>query len=224
MNSKMLLVNILVILLILAGGGAAAYYYNESVNYVKTDNARIDGQQVTIAALAAGKLVEWTGQVGKAYNTGEKVGSIQPGATGAAPGGGGTATPAKVDIDFPMTATIVQQSVVPNGYVSPGAVLARAYDLNRLWITANIDEASINSVKPGQSVDVYVDAFPGTTLTGRIDKIGLTTAGTFSLLPSSNTNANYTKVRQVIPVTILIDGYKGLALAPGMSATVRVHI
>lgn len=218
MNSKMLLVNILVILVILAGGGAAAYYYNESVNYVKTDNARIDGQQVTIAALTAGKLVEWTGQVGKSYNGGEKVGSIQPGATAAA------AAPAKVDIDVPITATIVQQSVVSNGYVSPGTVLARAYDLGSLWVTANIDEASINNVKSGQAVDVYVDAFPGTTLTGRVDKIGLTTAGTFSLLPTSNTNANYTKVRQVIPVTILMDGYKGLAIAPGMSATVRVHI
>ncbi|UUZ90947.1 efflux RND transporter periplasmic adaptor subunit [Paenibacillus sp. P25] len=213
--------NILIILIILGGGGAATYYYNQSVNYVKTDNAHVDGRLVTISATAAGRLTDWTGQVGKAYASGDRVGSI---ATAAAAGGAAGTAAGRVDIDFPVGATIVQQNVVPNGYVSPGAVLARAYDLNNLWITANIDENVINNVKSGQAVDVYVDAYPGTVLSGHVDKLGLTTAGTFSLLPASNTTANYTKVSQVIPVTILLDGYKGLTLAPGMSTTVRIHI
>jgi multidrug resistance efflux pump len=212
--SRVVIINILVLLIVLGGGGAALYYYNQSVNYVSTNNARVDGLPVTIAATTNGQLTDWTGDIGKSFRSGDRVAAIQP-ATAGAP---------RVDITFPVDATIVQQSAVPNSFVSAGTVLARGYDLNRLWVTANIEETRINDMKQGQAVDVYVDAFPGTTLTGHVDKIGLATASTFSLMPSSNTNANYTKVTQVIPVTIALDGYKGLALVPGMNVSVRVHI
>jgi multidrug resistance efflux pump len=208
---RVFIVNILIVLVILAGGGAAAYYYNQSANYVTSDNARVDGQPITISAVAAGKLVDWNGEVGKSYNSGDLVGGVQSAGS-------------RANITFPVSGTIVQQSAVPNSFVGPGTPLARAFDLNHLWITANIDETAINQIKVGQAVDVYIDAFPNTTLTGTVDKIGLATAGTFSMLPSSNTNANYTKVTQVIPITIVIEGYKGLGLVPGMNATVRVHI
>ncbi|MCS7459551.1 efflux RND transporter periplasmic adaptor subunit [Paenibacillus doosanensis] len=211
--SRVILINILVLILILGGAGAAIYYYNRSINYVTTDNAKFDGQPVTVAAIASGQLVEWTGQVGKAYRSGDRLGSIQT-AGGAS----------KVDLTLPIDATIVQQSVVPNSFVSTGSTLARGFDMGHLWVTANIEETKINNVKIGQSVDIYADAFPGTTLTGRVDKIGLATASTFSLLPSSNTNANYTKVTQVIPITITLDGYNGLAIVPGMNVSVRIHI
>jgi multidrug resistance efflux pump len=213
MNSKILLVNIAVILVIIAGLAAGAYYYNQSTNYISTDNARVDGQQIAISATAAGRLTDWYGQLGKSFGAGERVATILP-----------SAQTTKVDVDIPVTGTIVQQSAVPNSFVSPGAVLARAYDLNNLWITANIDERYFTNVKQGQSVDVYIDAFPGTILSGRVDKIGQATAGSFSIMPTSNTTANYTKVAQVLPVTIVLDGYKGVALAPGMSATIRIHI
>ncbi|MEW9698448.1 HlyD family secretion protein [Paenibacillus sp. SI8] len=215
MNSKMVLINVIVILIILAGLGTAAYYYNQSANFISTDNAHIDGQQVTIAATASGKLTDWNGQIGKAFSSGDRIGSVML---------IGQPTASKIDIEAPTSATIVQQSVVPNSFVSAGAILARAYDLNNLWVTANIEEKSYNNIKTGQTVDVYVDAFPGTILSGKVDKIGLATTGTFSLMPSSNTNANYTKVAQVLPVTVVLDGYKGVALAPGMSVKVRIHI
>lgn len=218
--SKVILVNILVLILILGGAAASVYYYNRSINYVTTDNAKIDGQPVTIAATASGQLVEWSGQVGKQYRAGDKVGAIQL----AAAAGGTTGTAAKSELSFPVDGTIVQQSVVPNAFVTAGTSLARAYDMSHLWVTANIDETRINDIKQGQTVDVYVDAFPGTTITGHVDKIGLATAATFSLLPSSNTTANYTKVTQVIPITIALDGYNGLAIVPGMNVSIRIHI
>lgn len=212
--SKVVIINILVLLIIVGGGGAALYYYNQTVNYVSSNNAKVDGLPVPIAATSSGQLTDWSGDIGKSFRSGERVGTIQSAAAGAT----------RVEITSPVDATIVQQSAVPNSFVSAGTVLARGYDLNRLWVTANIDETRINDVKPGQAVDVYVDAFPGTTLTGHIDKIGLATAATFSLLPASNTTANYTKVTQVIPVIVALDGYKGLAIVPGMNVSVRVHI
>jgi multidrug resistance efflux pump len=94
--------------------------------------------------------------------------------------------------------------------------------MNNLVVTANIDETKIQDVKVGDVVDVYVDAFPGTTLNGNVKSIGLATASTFSLLPTSNTNANFTKVTQVIPVTIKLNNIPG-GLVPGMNVSVRIH-
>jgi multidrug resistance efflux pump len=94
--------------------------------------------------------------------------------------------------------------------------------MNNLFVTANIDETKIQDVRVGDTVDVYVDAFPGTNLTGSVQSIGLATASTFSLIPSTNTNANFTKVKQVIPVTIKLTNIPG-GLVPGMNVSVRIH-
>ncbi|AWB46352.1 HlyD family secretion protein [Paenibacillus sp. CAA11] len=211
MSARAILVNILVIVVILVGAGAGIYYYNQSKSYVRTDNAQITGQAINLVAPAAGQLTRWDGDTGKEFAAGGRVGSIT---------GGGTT----VDIKMPTAGTIVQSSAVKNGLVAAGTVLGRAYDFNNLWVTANIEETAINNIEVGQTVDVYVDAYPNTTLTGKVDSIGLATAGTFSLLPTSNSNANYTKVTQVIPVVITLEGYKGLGIIPGMNASIRVHI
>jgi len=209
-SSRLVIINIVVILLIVAGGGAAAYYYNQSINYIITDNAKVDGQAVAIAASESGVLSDWIGNVGQSYASGHTIGTLRTDR--------GT-----VDIKTPASGTIVQQNAVVNSIVGAGTTLARAFDLDNLWVTANIKETKINDVKLNQSVDIYVDAFSGTTLTGKVSQIGLATAGTFSLLPTSNTTGNYTKVTQVIPISIKLDGYRGLTLAPGMSAKIRIH-
>ncbi|UJF31646.1 HlyD family secretion protein [Paenibacillus hexagrammi] len=209
-TARMVLLNV-VLLVVLVGGGALGYYfYNQSINYLSTDNAQVTGEQVPISSSASGKLSDWYGDLGKRYSDGERIGAVLT-PTGS------------VDITAPKGGTVVQQSAVTGALVSAGMPLAYLYDLDHLWVTANVKETDINDVKTGQAVDVYVDAFPGTTLSGRVDKIGLVTAGTFSLMPSSNTNGNYTKVTQVVPVTITLEGNRGLGIVPGMSVTARIH-
>lgn len=109
-----------------------------------------------------------------------------------------------------------------NTITAAGTRLAVSYNLDDLWVTANIEETDIDDVKVGQDVDVTVDAYPNMTLNGKVEQIGLATAGTFSLLPSNNTSGNYTKETQVIPVKISIENYAE-KLVPGMNATVRIH-
>lgn len=216
MNTRRLLFLNIIILIILVGGGFAAYsYYNRSVNYLSTDNAQISGQQVTISATANGKLVDWKGNVGDHFSKDDEIATI---ATMGADG-----KPATLSVTLPTNGTVVQSNAVKDSFVAAGMPLAQVFDLDKLWVTANIEETNIDKLSVGQDVDVYVDAFPNTSLKGKIDKIGLATAGTFSLLPTTNSSANYTKVTQVIPVKITIDNYKGLELVPGMNATVRIH-
>ena len=216
-TGRLILLNI-IILIILVGGGFAAYsYYNNTVNYISTENAQIAGQQVTISAPASGKLTKWDAKVGDHFAKDEQIGSVITAATGA-----GTA-PAEIKITLPSDGTVVQTSAVKDSFVAAGMPLAQMFDLENLWVTANIEETSIDEMAIDQEVDIYVDAFPNTTLKGRVENIGLATSGTFSLLPNTNAAGNYTKVTQVIPVKIAIEDYKGLQLVPGMNVTVRVH-
>ncbi|GMA64658.1 efflux RND transporter periplasmic adaptor subunit [Alicyclobacillus fastidiosus] len=214
MNARrMLIVQIVVILVVLIAGFVGYYYYNQSTTYLKTDDAQVTGQQIVIAAPATGKLTNWDGTVGTQFNAGDNVGTIQ------VPSAKGTTS---VDVPDPQSSTIVQNMAVNNEFVAAGTPLAYAYNLNNLWVTANIKETQINDVKVGQAVDVYIDAYPGTTFSGVVKQIGLATASTFSLLPTASTDANYTKVTQVIPVQIQIQSGTG-RLAPGMNASVRIH-
>ncbi|MEH7106719.1 HlyD family secretion protein [Bacillus sp. JJ1764] len=212
---KLIIINI-IILVILVGGGFAAYsYYNTKTNYISTDNAQIAGQQVTIAAPASGKLMKWEGKVGDSFGKDQQIGSIFSTSTGV--------NGVEVPINLPTDGTIVQSNAVKDSFVAAGTPLAQVYDLKSLWVTANIEETSIDDIAVNQDVDIYVDAFPNTTLKGKVETIGLATSGTFSLLPSSNSTGNYTKVTQVIPVKISIDDDKGLQIVPGMNVTVRIH-
>jgi multidrug resistance efflux pump len=211
----MILINVILLIVLVGGGFTGYYFYNKSVTYLSTDNAMVSGQQVAIASPGTGKVTIWNAKTGDKFNKGGKIGAVQVmGADGK---------PANMNITAPADGTIVQNSGVGNSIVAAGSPLAITYDLSKLWVTANIKETDINDVKVGQDVDVYVDAFPNTNITGKVDTIGLATAGSFSLIPTNNnTSGNYTKETQVIPVKITLDSY-GVNLVPGMNVTVRIH-
>ena len=82
-----------------------------------------------------------------------------------------------------------------------GNPIAYAYNLDKLYITANVDEKDVSSIEKGNDVDVTIDA-QGTTVSGKVEHVGQATANSFSLMPSSNSDGNYTKVSQVVPVKI----------------------
>ena len=201
--------------LVAIGVVAAIWLYNNGRLYLSTEDAYVDGRQIVIGAPASGKVVDWSGLVGSTFSAGSTVGAIQTQM--------GNAT-SDVSIPVPTNATIVDRSAVNNEFVAAGTPLAYAYNMNDLWVTANINETQLHSLKLGDVVDVSVDGYPGMQLEGQVARIGLATANTFSLLPSSSSNANFTKVNQVIPVKINIQGYQGLGLIPGLSVTVRIHL
>lgn len=210
-SRRMLLINIVIIVVIIAAGFIGYYFYNQSTLYLSTDNASVTGQAISVASPAAGQITSWSGTEGQQFTSGQTIGQV-------AVGPGKT-----VSITMPDNGTIVQNAAIKNEFVGAGTPLAEAYNMQNLWVTANIKETQISNVKVGQAVDVYVDAFPGITIKGTVDQIGLATASTFSLLPSTNDNANFTKVTQVVPVKITLQGDEGIGLVPGMSATVRIH-
>ena len=77
----------------------------------------------------------------------------------------------------------------------------------------------------GQSVEISADAFPGQTLTGRIDSFSPATGSEFALIPIENASGNFTKITQRVPVRIVVEqGSDAMALRPGLSVEVRVDL
>jgi membrane fusion protein (multidrug efflux system) len=95
-----------------------------------------------------------------------------------------------------------------------------------MYITANFKETQIGDIKLGQKVDIDVDAFSDTTITGTIESFSGATGAKFSLLPPDNATGNFVKVVQRIPVRIKLDTTDKEfvdRLRPGMSVKVVVH-
>jgi multidrug resistance efflux pump len=190
------------------------YYLIESRTYVTTDNAQVDGNQISITAPTSGILIDWHGQQGTQLQQNAPVGRIEI--------QGGFMQPQMV-IRAPAAGVVAVDSGVPGSFVTAGTQLAIAYDGSGVFITARVDETEIDAVHVGAPVKISVDAFPNADLTGRVSEIKSGAAGVFSLFPQSNTSGNFQKVTQVIPVKITIDDLQNLPLVPGMNATVKIH-
>ena len=81
-------------------------------------------------------------------------------------------------------------------------------------------------MRPGQPVEVKVDAYPQIKFTGHVDSIQHGSGPSFSLLPPENASGNFVKIVQRVPVKIVIDDATAAnyALGPGMSVEPDVRV
>ena len=205
---------IILVLAVIAGAGFATSYFLNARNYVSTDNAQVDGDKISINAPTTGTLTDWRINQGAAVHEDEVVGRVKI--------QDGFAQPL-MPIKAPADGTVAIDNGVPGTFVTTGTPLAVAYNLNDIYVTARVDETDIKAVRVGQVVDIDVDAYPGTPITGRVREIQGGAAAVFSLFPQSNSGGNFQKVTQVIPVKIGFDNLNNLDLVPGMNVTVHIH-
>jgi len=131
-------------------------------------------------------------------------------------------------ISSTIDGVVAKKWAMPGDVVQPAQPIYTLFDLNDLWIEANFKETQIRYLAVGNPVTITIDAFPGTTFTGKVETIGAAAAAQFALIPPSNATGNFTKVTQRVPVRISINhtntptGDPTARLVPGMSATVRV--
>ncbi|HEY3320376.1 MAG TPA: HlyD family secretion protein [Planctomycetota bacterium] len=120
---------------------------------------------------------------------------------------------------------VTRKMVEPGQYVQPGQTLLAVVPSN-VWITANYKETQLTNMKPGDAVDVTVDAYPGKKFKAHVDSIQRGTGARFSLLPPENATGNYVKVVQRVPVKIVFDApaARDFLLAPGMSVVPEVNV
>ena len=205
---------VILVIAVLAAVAFGVYYIFNTSNYVTTDNAQIDGNQISINAPATGTLIDWRGQQGTELHKNAPVGRIEIQSGYVQP---------QLVIRSPADGTVAVDNGVEGSFVTAGTQLAIAYDSSGVFVTARVKETDIDRVQVGRAVDISVDAFPGEHLTGIVAEVKTGAAGVFSLFPQSNTSGNFQKVTQVIPVKITINDRKNLPLVPGMNATVKIH-
>ena len=109
-------------------------------------------------------------------------------------------------------------------YVKPGTQLMSLVPLPYVYIIANFKETQLTRMRPGQSAEIAVDAYPDQPLKGRIESFAPASGAQFSLLPPDNATGNFTKIVQRVPVRIALpaEGPLTRLLRPGLSVTVTV--
>ena len=119
----------------------------------------------------------------------------------------------------------VRKNVVVGMNVQTGQQLLTIVPVDDVWITGNFKETQLRSLRPGQRVDITVDA-NGRTYKGHVDSLAAAAGPIFSLLPPENATGNYVKVVQRVPVKIVLEPgeNRDRQLLPGMNVVPAVYL
>jgi HlyD family secretion protein len=116
-------------------------------------------------------------------------------------------------IAAPIDGIVISRAVEPGQTVNAGmsapTLFVLAADLTKMQVNANIDEADVGRMRPGQAVTFRVDAYPGEVFTGAVEQVRL----------QPTTVQNVVTYQTVINVP-----NPELKLKPGMTATVNIEI
>jgi membrane fusion protein (multidrug efflux system) len=128
-------------------------------------------------------------------------------------------------IAAPAAGVLGKKAVNVGDRVQPGQQLFALTQTGDLWVTANFRETQIERMRPGQAVEIHVDAIDR-DYRGQVESLAGATGSRYSLLPPENAAGNYVKVVQRIPVRIKLDpGQPELdRLCPGMSVEPKVRV
>jgi membrane fusion protein (multidrug efflux system) len=128
-------------------------------------------------------------------------------------------------ITAPVSGIVSNRTVEVGQNVQIGQEMMKVVDLDNIWITANYKETQLQHMRPGQPVEISVDAFDK-TYKGHVQSIAGASGALFSLLPPENATGNYVKVVQRIPVKITFDPgeTREHILRPGMSVEAKVEV
>jgi multidrug resistance efflux pump len=211
--------------------GAAVFGFNtyrESQLYVSTDNALLTGQPVQVGSMNAGRVESIAPSIGSSVHRGDVIAQVAlPSQVGVGQNGQPKmgflgAGDTRVDVQAPIDGIVIAEPVGIGATVAAGQAIVSLVDPTQLWVNANIEETNVARLKPGQTVTVHVDAL-NADIPGRVEAITPATANTFSLLPTSNTSGNFTKVIQLVPVRVSVNlGNQPLLLGANVEVKIRV--
>jgi membrane fusion protein (multidrug efflux system) len=129
----------------------------------------------------------------------------------------------RTTITAPVAGRVTKLTAAKGAYAQVGQALM-IFVPRDMWITANFKETQLTEMRPGQPVEVTIDAYPGRTFAAHVDSIQGGSGTVFSLLPAENATGNYVKVVQRIPVKIVFDRPPDVYIGPGMSVEPTVKV
>jgi membrane fusion protein, multidrug efflux system len=129
----------------------------------------------------------------------------------------------------PVTGIVGKKTVEVGQNVGIGQELVEVVPLDDVWVTANFKETQLAHMRPGQPVEIKVDAY-GRKWQAHVTNMGAGAGSVFSLLPPENATGNYVKVVQRVPVRLDFDRSAGsdfnaeALLKPGLSVEPEVRV
>lgn len=130
------------------------------------------------------------------------------------------------EVKAEVAGRVADKTVTVGDMVQPGSDLM-AIVPRTVYVTADFKETQLARLRPGQPVDIKVDAYPDLPLHGHVDSVQPATGGAFTPIPAQNASGNWVKVVQRVPVKIAIDDLPDdplRRLGPGMSVEVKVQV
>ncbi|GGC57160.1 HlyD family secretion protein [Chelatococcus reniformis] len=130
------------------------------------------------------------------------------------------------EIRAPIDGTIGNKAVQVGQFVQPGVRLAALVPLDAVYVDANFKETQLARLRPGQAVEITVDAFPDRSFAAVVESMSPASGALFSLLPPDNATGNFTKIVQRVPVRLRLkpEATAEHVLRPGMSVVATVSV
>ncbi len=127
-------------------------------------------------------------------------------------------------VKAPFSGTVTQVEQLQPGMTLPAGTAAFGLVSDSdIYITAEPKEDQMTWVRPGQSVSITLDSYPGQHWTGEVESIAPVSGSEFSVLPAQNASGNWVKVVQRIPVRIkILSGPADQPLRAGMSTEISI--
>ncbi|BAO88354.1 HlyD family secretion protein [Caballeronia cordobensis] len=128
------------------------------------------------------------------------------------------------EIRAPVDGKVGRRSARVGAFVTPGAPVLAIVPLRDAYVVANFQENQIARMRPGESVRIKVDSFPGVVITGHVGSLAPATGVSFAPIAPDNATGNFTKVVQRVPVRITIDRPQEAAAALSVGLSVEAEV
>jgi membrane fusion protein (multidrug efflux system) len=127
-------------------------------------------------------------------------------------------------IHAPVDGKVGRRSARVGAFVTPGAPVLAIVPLSDAYVVANFQENQITRMRPGASVRIKVDSFPGVVIKGHVDSLAPATGVSFAPIAPDNATGNFTKIVQRMPVKITIDRGQQAASALSVGLSVEAEV
>lgn len=202
-----LAITITIILLVIG-----IHYTYTLLHYEETNDAQIQENINPVVSRVSGYVKEIRFEENQTVNKGDILAIIED-------------RKKNIAITALMYGKIGRKLIQQGQFIEANHPIAYIIDKNQgKWVVANFKETQIRNIHIGQIVEITADAFPCQILKGKVFSISPATVTGFSAVPADNSNGNFVKFVQRIPVTISFTG-TGTSISQlimGMSAHVKI--
>jgi len=208
-RSRRRIIPIIVVVLLVVGAGVYLFLQNSAANSQQVVSGTIEATETHIGSQLGGLVKQVYVEEGASVKAGQVLAEIQPVS--------GIATGYSEQIRAPLDGVVLDRLIEPGEIVNPNGAVFTVADLTSLTLTVYVPEDRYGQVSLGQTYQVSVDSFPGTSFMGTVTHI----ADQAEFTPR-NVQTIQGRKNTVYAVRLNLDN-PNLALKPGMPADVNLE-